>query len=87
MKLIVMKGTELQFDIYRLNEVDDTKGLTKSRIRRRSDNTKGQKKKKNTNNDLQTLHRKLKIKYHKLKTGCEIRYSGNVSSFPSNGCS
>ncbi len=41
-----MKRTELQFDIYRLNRVDDTKGSTKSRIRRRTDNTMVKRKRK-----------------------------------------
>jgi hypothetical protein len=46
-------------------EFEDTKGVIRIRISRRTDNTMAKRKKgKRTNNDLQNIHIKLKIELH-----------------------
>jgi len=65
-----------------LGEFEDTKGVIRIRISKKNRQHNGQKKKyKRTNNDLQNIHIKLK-----LKTGGELRCSGRVgSSCSTNG--
>jgi hypothetical protein len=51
-------------------EVEDTKGVIRIRISKKNRQHTGQKTKyKETNNDLQNIHIKLKIEEHELKTG------------------
>jgi hypothetical protein len=63
-------------------EFEDTKGIIRIRKSKRNRRYNVQKKKyKRTNNDLQNIHKKLKIEKHEqLKTWGELRCSRKVGS-------